>query len=152
VPSTGACSDSSPSDIARSAAGRADGEAVWIPTTLLPQPGTTWEERDRDNHVAVRIDTDGHPTTVEPTIDEHGQVTQASFDRWGAPDASGTFAPHRFVMDATGHATFGALTVPATGVVGWQQGTEWSPDDAFFRYRLIGIEPIDDHPPWRRSP
>lgn len=133
--------------IARSAAGRAAGEAAWIPTTLVPQPGTTWEERDGDDHVAVRIDTDGHQTTIELIIDELGRLTQASYDRWGDPDGSGTFASHRFVMEATDHATFGSLTVPAAGVVGWQHGTEWSPEDAFFRYRLTGIELIEDRTP-----
>jgi len=43
-------------DVLRSAAGRASGEAVWVPTALLPRFGVTWTATD-DLHVTAGNDS-----------------------------------------------------------------------------------------------
>lgn len=134
-------------DVSRSAAGRAAGEAVWLPTALLPQAGTEWEDRSGDARAAARIDTDGHEIVLELTVDDHGRPRSVSFDRWGDPDDTGTFAMHRFGMDITDHGTFGGLTIPTAGVAGWHHGSDQWPSAAFFRYELTDVRPITDDGP-----
>ena len=132
-------------DVSRSARGRAAGEALWLPTALLPEAGTSWEERGE--RAAARITTDGHDTVLELAVDEDGLVQSAGFDRWGDPDGTGTFALHRFGMDVTDHGTFGGLTIPIAGSAGWHHGTDRWPAAAFFRFELTDVTPVADVTP-----
>lgn len=129
-------------DVSRSARGRAAGEAVWLPTMLSPAVGTTWEDGTEESQTTARLTTDGVETALDLAVDGHGMVRSVAFDRWGDPDGSGTFAWHRFGMDAIRHGTFGGLTIPVAGVAGWHHGTDRWPETAFFRYRITDVTPI----------
>lgn len=126
-------------DVSRSAAGRVAGEAVWVPTALLPRFGVEWAvEGDRRLVAVTRLD--GHELRLRLELDEGNRVRAASFDRWGDPDGTGTFGLHPFGMEATSWSTFGGVTVPSSGHAGWHHGTDRWSDGIFFRYELTSLE------------
>jgi hypothetical protein len=74
-------------DVARSAVGRAAGEAMWLPTALLPRFGVEWEAAD-DRHVMARFALDGVAVDLQYEL-EDDRIRSVVFDRWGDPDAAG---------------------------------------------------------------
>lgn len=128
-------------DISRSAAGRAAGEAFWLPTTLLPRYGVRWAVDD-DHHLRARFEVDGLPCDLRLTIADDARLTSVALDRWGDPDRTGSWDWHRFGFDVTGYATFGGLTVPASGRAGWYHGTDRWAQGEFFRCRVTDLEPV----------
>lgn len=135
--------DAAGKDVSRSAAGRAGGEALWLPTALLPCFGTTWQAVD-DHHITASFTVDDTPIELRHTIDDLGAVTDVVFDRWGDPGDSGVFAWHPFGGTVTARATFDGMNIPVAGALGWGFGTDAWPDGEFFRYRLTGVAPVDD--------
>lgn len=127
-------------DVSRSAAGRAAGEAVWVPTALLPRFGVEWSS-ESDRRVVAVTRLDEHEFRLVLELDDRARVRAASFDRWGDPDGTGTFGLHPFGMEATSWDTFGGLTIPSSGHAGWHYGTDRWPDGIFFRYELTALEP-----------
>lgn len=63
-----------------------------------------------------------------------------SFDRWGDPDSTGTWAYHPFGFEVTGWTTFGPVTIPAAGRAGWHYGTQRWAEGEFFRCRITHHE------------
>ena len=128
-------------DISRSAAARAAAEAIWIPTALLPRFGTTWTAVD-ETHLAARQRVDNLELTIQYTLDDRGQIRSAQFDRWGDPNGTGAWGLYPFGLDTTTSATFGGLTIPQQGRVGWFHGTERWPTGEFFRFTIIDLQLI----------
>jgi hypothetical protein len=128
-------------DVARSAAARGAGEAVWLPTALLPRFGVGWHAED-EHHLVATYKVDDLNFSERIDIDDAGLLRSASFRRWGDPGNTGEFDWHVFGMSATGHATFAGLTIPSTGRAGWHHGTKRWPEGEFFRYRITGLQPI----------
>ncbi|MCZ7530237.1 MAG: hypothetical protein M5U31_07760 [Acidimicrobiia bacterium] len=128
-------------DISRSAAGRAGGEGLWLPTALLPRFGVAWDATD-DGHITARFRVGETAIELRHTIDDAGRVTASVLDRWGDPDSAGTFASHPFGGDVTGYGSFGGITIPTSGRLGWGYGTDSWPDGEFFRYQLTDVEPV----------
>ena len=126
-------------DVSRSAAGRAAGESIWVPTALLPGAGAEWTATAEDR-IAVDVGTDGHASRVEHVLEPSGRLVSSSFARWGDPDNSGTWALHPFGVEVTGHRTFGGVTIPAEGRAGWHFGTDRWESGVFFRYKITGYE------------
>jgi hypothetical protein len=120
-------------DISRSAAGRAGGEGIWLPTALLPRFGVRWSAPSEDL-VTAAFAVGETPVTLELRLESGGRIVALAFDRWGDPGASGRFGWHRFGGQLTGQASFGGLTVPAQGRLGWD-------GDESFRYRITRLEP-----------
>jgi hypothetical protein len=60
-------------DVARSAVGRAAGEAMWLPTALLPRFGVQWEAAD-DQHITARFSLDGSRMDLHYTLAEDGRI------------------------------------------------------------------------------
>lgn len=88
-------------DVARSAAGRAAGEAIWLPTTLLPHFGVRWEAPDEDR-LTARLSVHGLDTVLHLRPDDHGHLASVHFDRWGDPDHTGSWGPHVLVTGSRG--------------------------------------------------
>lgn len=128
-------------DVARSAAARAAGEAVWVPTALLPRQGVQWEAIDEQRLIASFIVGD-LDFTADYRIDDTGRLRAASFQRWGDPTNTGHFGWHRFGMNVTGYATVHGLTIPSAGSVGWHHGTDRWQEGEFFRYRITSLHPV----------
>ncbi|MGE3449156.1 MAG: DUF6544 family protein [Microbacteriaceae bacterium] len=124
-------------DVSRSAAGRAAGESIWAPTAIARDCTLT---DDGPDGVRVEVAVDGQPVLVEHRLDDAGHITSSSFLRWGDPDDTGTWSPHPFGVEVTGHRTFGGVTIPDRGRAGWHHGTERWEDGIFFRYEITGYE------------
>lgn len=122
-------------DVSRSAAERAAGESIWVPSAVAPASGVDWRSTGA-NSIAAVIDTDGHLVEVEHRIDELGRLTSSSFLRWGDPDRTGTWAQHRFGVEVHEHARFGSVQIPSRGEAGWHHGTGRWREGIFFRFEL----------------
>ena len=99
-------------DISRSAAGRVTAEAVWVPTALLPRFDVTWRVSDRQ-HVAASYLLDEAEHQVHLVLDDYARIRSVALERWGDPDGTGKSGPHPFGFEATGHLTFGGVTIPS---------------------------------------
>jgi hypothetical protein len=126
-------------DLSRSAAGRVAGEAIWVPTALLPRFGIDWSAAD-DHHLTARWRVDSHEVALELVIDDQGRLPESVFQRWGDPDRTGTFGLHPCGGEVTAYATFGGVSVPAAGRAGWFYGTDRRAEGEFFRYQLTSME------------
>lgn len=126
-------------DVTRSAAERAAGESIWVPTALISTPGAQWTASAHDR-IAVEIDTDGHRTRVDHELGPSGQILSSSFYRWGDPDGTGTWRQHPFGVEVTSHDTFDGVTIPYKGRAGWHFGTDRWDSGVFFRYEITGYE------------
>lgn len=122
-------------DVSRSGAARGAGEAVWVPTALLPRFGVSWTTTD-PSHATASYRLDDTELHVHCTFDEDARLRSLIFDRWGDPDNTGSWALHPFGLEATGHATFDGVTIPNAGRVGWFQGTDRWSDGEFFRFEI----------------
>ncbi|HKO84339.1 MAG TPA: DUF6544 family protein [Actinomycetota bacterium] len=60
-------------DVASSAAGRAAGEAMWLPTALLPRFGIEWQAAD-DRHVMARFALDGVAVDLQYELEDDGRI------------------------------------------------------------------------------
>jgi hypothetical protein len=126
-------------NVSLSAAGRAGGEAVWVPTTLLPRFGVRWSS-DGDDLILARFAIGGLELEVLHRIDDAGLVRSITYDRVGDPDGTGEFGLHPFGVEVTEHETFDGVTVPSSGQVGWHHGTDRWEDGLFFRYTISDLE------------
>jgi hypothetical protein len=126
-------------DLSRSAAGRVVGEAMWVPTALLPRFGVDWSAAD-DHHLTARWRIDTHQAELELVVDERGRLREGVFQRWGDPDRTGSLGLHPCGGEVTAHASFGGVTVPSEGRAGWFYGTDRWAEGEFFRYQLTSLE------------
>lgn len=123
-------------DVSLSAAKRAAGESICVPSAVSPATGIGWHATGASSLAAV-LDVGGHRVDVEHRIDEIGRLTSSSFLRWGGPDRTGTWAQHRFRVDVAEHRRFDSVQIPSSGEAGWQHGTKRWADGVFFRFELI---------------
>jgi hypothetical protein len=128
-------------DVARSAAGRAGAEAIWLPTALLPRFGVRWSAGSADQ-VTVGFRVGDTPVELRLWLDAAGQIASLVFDRWGDPDRNGIFSWHRFGGEFTGYRSFQGLTIPSEGRLGWFYGSDRWPAGEFFRYRITDLQPV----------
>ena len=81
------------------------------------------------------------PVELHLRLDRAGRITSLAFDRWGDPDGDG-FGWHRFGGEITGYASFGGLTIPSAGRLGWHPGGDRFSDGEFLRYRITELQPV----------
>jgi hypothetical protein len=112
---------------------------MWVPTALLPRFGVRWSSHD-DHHVTARFKLGGTPVDVRYELDGEYRIRSLVFDRWGDPDHTGAWAWHSFGGEVTRHRTFGGVTVPSAGRVGWFFSTDRWPAGAFLRYQITDLE------------
>ena len=125
-------------DVSRSAAARAAAEAVWVPTALLPRYGVNWSAEDV-THLTARYTLDTTPLVVRYELDEGARIVSAQMERWGDPNNTRTWAQHSFGFEATARATFGGVSIPSQGRVGWFPRTERWTSGEFFRFALTEL-------------
>lgn len=125
-------------DTVRSAAGRVNAEAIWLPSMLLePEvellPGT----EDRVEGI-VRAHGDDTPIWMDLAAD--GSVTAAGMDRWGNPDRDG-YRRSRFGGIIEADRTFGGITMPTRVQMGWHFGFDrFALDGEFFRAEITSAQ------------
>ena len=125
-------------DVSRTSAARAGAEAVWVPTALLPRFGVNWTAED-DTHLTARYTVDNTPLVVRYELDEGARIVSAQIERWGDPNNTGTWALHSFGFEATARATFGGVSIPNQGRVGWFPRTDRWANGEFFRFALTEL-------------
>ena len=101
-------------DVSRSAAGRGGGEAISVPTALLPRFGVTWSADD-EAHVTARYAHEDVDVAFHLALNDDAHIESAMFKRWGDPAETGTWGLHPFGVDVTAHATFDGVTIRAPG-------------------------------------
>ena len=125
-------------DTARSAAGRAALESVFVPAALLPERGVTWRAETDERIVAV-WDVPPERPEVRLRIDAQGAVLTTSAMRWGDTGHGG----HGYVpcgCDVHAEARFGDVVVPSRVTVGWWYGTpRYAP---FFEAEIRELAPV----------
>ena len=121
-------------DVARSAMGRLQGEAVWMPSMLLP-PDVEWEA-DGDEDADALLHVLGETNRLDLDLAENGAVKSVALRRWGNPDGEEHhWVPFGAVMEEEG--TFGGFTIPTKFRVGWHWGSERFEDEGvFFRAEI----------------
>jgi uncharacterized protein DUF6544 len=131
-------------DHARSAAGRAAAEAIWLPTTLLPRFGVHWSANDA-HHITASYRIDGTDIDLRFRLDDDARPISVVLERWGDPDQTGSWRQHPFGVQVTGYTAFQGLTIPNLGRAGWHFGTDRWDGGEFFRYEIQELRPIARH-------
>jgi hypothetical protein len=128
-------------DATRASAERGAGEAIWVPTALLPRFEVSWStETDRD--ITARYQVDGRPFALRLRIDDAGLVESFSFDRWHEPEGDGRWTVQPFGGVVTGHRTFEGITIPNRGHAGWFFGTDRWVDGEFIHYEITTLDAL----------
>lgn len=121
-------------DTTKSAIGRLAVEAVWLPSSLLPQAGARWEAVD--NHSAkVTIDIDGQPTALVINVEPDGRLRRSVMSRWGGVSENGGAVWMPFEVEAHEERQFGGYTIPSFCTAGW-----WVRADHFFEFFRATVE------------
>jgi hypothetical protein len=128
-------------DVARSAAERAAGESIWVPTALARPRGARWSSAG-DHEACAELRAGRRHVAVHHVLDDDGLLRSSSFLRWGDPDRTGTWALHPFGMEVTARRTFDGVTIASEGRAGWHHGTERWDEGAFFRFEITGYEVV----------
>ncbi|MEO6988280.1 MAG: DUF6544 family protein, partial [Aquihabitans sp.] len=128
-------------DVTRSAAGRAAGEAVWVPTSLLPRFGVSWDATS-EHDLQAGLTIDGADVTLHMRIDDEGHLERVRLDRWGDPDETGTWGLHPFGFQVTETRRFGPFSIPAVGTAGWFHGTDRWASGQFFECDITSLKPV----------
>ena len=138
-------------DVTLSAAGRSGGEAVWVPTTLLPRFGVSWTA-ESDRCITARFAVGDAPIALHLRLDTRGCALSFVFARWGDPKGTGEWDWHPFGGDFTEHRTFGGVTVPTAGRIGWFPDTDGFTTGEFFRYRITDLDLVTRPVSWASTP
>jgi len=111
-------------DVSRSAAGRLEAEAIWLPSVLLRHDDVAWTE-EADGSPLARIRVEGDEREIRYTIDDAGRLEALRMPRWGNPDG-GPFheAPFGGLMEQ--ERSWGGYTIPSQVRIGWHFGTDRS--------------------------
>ena len=107
-------------DVRRSAAGRLAGEAILVPSTLLPRNGVRWEARD-DSTAVFEMNVGDEPVRVTIVVDAEGRLENVRIRRWR--DDAGEGAPgfdHFDVDQFVDERTISGYTVPTSFRAGWR--------------------------------
>ena len=109
------------------------GEAVWLPTMLLPGPNVSWSPVDDD--VATATLTDG-PATVSLRfhVDSRGAVTLIEGDRYA--EDNGTYALRPWRVACTDYRLQDGMKIPGFCEVSWVTGKGVEP---YWRGRVTAI-------------
>jgi hypothetical protein len=125
-------------DISRSALGRVQLEAVWLPSALCA-PTVEWCEKDA-THVDATPSFRGEPARISLEIDQGGAVQTIHGQRWGDPDKHG-YRQVAFGGVVAQERSFGGYTIPSQLRLGWYFGSDRFNDEGeFFRVTVTSAE------------
>jgi hypothetical protein len=123
-------------DVARSGAGRAALEALWVPEALLPERGVRWRA-ESDERIVATWDVPPETPELRFSVAPDGAVRSYSALRWG--DRESGYVPFGAAVSA--ECNFAGVTIPSRITAGWGHGTpRWAP---FFKGEVIAVERID---------
>jgi hypothetical protein len=122
-------------DVARSGAGRAALEALWVPEALLPERGVGWRA-ESDELIVATWDVPPETPELRIAIAPDGAVRSYSARRW-----SGRSGYLPFGVDVHAECDFTGVMIPSRITAGWGHGTpKWEP---FFEGEVIAVARID---------
>lgn len=110
-------------DISKSALGRLAIESIWLPSSLLPQNGVTWETVD-DRHARATLTVSGEEMTLTLTVDADGRLMEVTTRRYGNQADDGSFQYIPYGAASADERTFGGYTIPTSLRIGWWYGTD----------------------------
>lgn len=120
-------------DVARSAAGRAAAEAVWLPSRLAG-PAVQWAQTE-EGALLVRLPAGADIVPLRLVPDEEARLREVSMMRWGNPEG-GAFGWHPFGGRVTAWERFGGIRLPSRLEVGWLEADGTLGAGAFFRVTI----------------
>lgn len=125
-------------EIARSAAGRVNAEAIWLPGVLLADD-VRWGEHG--SHAEALLRAHGEASHLDLELDERGAIRTLALPRWGDPDGGGAFHYETFGGHIDEERTFAGVTVPTQFRLGWFWGTDrFASEGEFFRATIDALE------------
>jgi len=110
------------------------GEAVWLPTALLPAPAISWTGRD-DRSAVVTLTDQGTRVSLLFEFDDHGDVMRISGDRY--KESAGGYTQQPWIISCREHAERSGIRVPQYCEVAWMGSDGPEP---YWRGRISTIE------------
>ena len=92
------------------------GEAVWLPTALLPSSAVSWQARDDRSAVATLTDR-GTRVSMLFEFDGNGDVVKISGDRF--KESAGSYTLQPWIISCQEHAERSGIRVPQYCEVAW---------------------------------
>jgi hypothetical protein len=108
-------------DIAHSAAGRVQGESVWLPSVLC-DPKIAWTELGQ-SEVQANFIALGEPAKLTLKVSEQGLLEHVKVDRWGNPDG-GAYHYVDFGVIVEESSGFDGYIIPTCIRAGWFFGSD----------------------------
>jgi hypothetical protein len=121
-------------DTTKSAIGRLAVEAVWLPSSLLPQAGAKWEAVD-SHSAKVTLQIDGQATVLVLNVAPDGKLRRSVISRWGGVGEGGEAVWMPFEVEAHEEREFGGYRIPSFCTAGW-----WVRSDHFFEFFRANVE------------
>jgi hypothetical protein len=110
------------------------GEAVWLPTALLPSSAVSWQARDDRSAVATLTDR-GTRVSMLFEFDGNGDVVRISGDRF--KESAGSYTLQPWIISCQEHAERSGIRVPQYCEVAWMGLNGPEP---YWRGRISTIE------------
>lgn len=110
------------------------GEAIWMPTALLPSRTVTWTAHDERSSFVTMKDS-GIEVTLLFEFDDHGMVRTISGDRY--KEDRGTYALHPWLIRCDEPGEQDGLVIPRRCEVAWLVNGEIQP---YWRGRITSID------------
>ena len=109
------------------------GEAIWLPTALLPSASVVWTARD-DLSATVTLTDRGTSVSLLYRIDPDGLMTSISGDRY--KESNGTYTLQPWQIHCAEHAERDGMTIPLWCEVAWLDGSRAEP---YWRGRITSV-------------
>ena len=104
-------------ELASGALARWLGEAVWLPSALLPSSELTWDPVD-DTSARVTLTDRGTRVSMVAYFGDGGEIVQLTADRFRDVGGRGVLTP--WVIELGDYARTAGMMVPLAGTVSWQ--------------------------------
>lgn len=127
-------------DLARADIAHAALSALWVPSVLADPETARWSAEGHDT-ASVSFAVAGAPVALHLALHRGGLPRQVTTVRWGDPEHTGFFRDVPFGVEILEHRTFGGLTVPTTGILGWRIGAP-GPTREILRFQVTDLEPV----------
>lgn len=123
-------------DVTRSAAGRVEGEAVWLPSALCDDD-VIWAASS--SLVTATFSVCGERVDLTLTVDQDGRLQALRYQRWGNPEG-GRFHYADFGGLVEDEGSFAGYTIPTRMRIGWHFGTDrFESEGEFFRVTIDDV-------------
>jgi hypothetical protein len=109
------------------------GEAVWVPTALLPSDHVTWTARDDRSSIATLRDA-GIAVSLVFEFDSDDRVVTIGGDRF--KENAGAYSVQRWVIRCDEHRERDGMLIPLRCEVSWINGAA----EPYWRGRIASIE------------